>query len=78
MENEILKYKDLYLNALEHYRQWNEAEFLERIRNAGNCPLQRGGNNTLHLLNCVGNYARSKVNGSRGANEKILNVITHE
>lgn len=35
MENEILKYKDLYLNALEHYRQWNEAEFLDRIRNAG-------------------------------------------
>lgn len=25
--------KELYRNALEHYRQWNEAEMRERMRN---------------------------------------------
>ncbi len=27
--------KDLYRGAFEQYRQWNEAELRERIRNAG-------------------------------------------
>ena len=27
--------KELYRTALEHYRQWNEAELLDRLRNAG-------------------------------------------
>jgi hypothetical protein len=27
--------KELYRTALEYYRQWNEAELLDRLRNAG-------------------------------------------
>jgi hypothetical protein len=27
--------KELYLNTYENYRQWNEAELVERIRNFG-------------------------------------------
>jgi hypothetical protein len=27
--------KKLYQEAYEHYRQWNEAEFINRVRNAG-------------------------------------------
>jgi len=32
--------KELYRQAFEYYRQWNEAELSERVRNAGRLSTQ--------------------------------------
>ena len=34
--------KENYKKALEYYRQWNEAELKERIRNAGKMTPEQG------------------------------------
>lgn len=33
--------KELYRHAYQLYRQWNEAELMERVKNAGNRPPQQ-------------------------------------
>lgn len=32
--------KELYRQAYEHYRQWNEAELIDRVQNAGRLSPQ--------------------------------------
>ncbi len=34
--------RELYRQAYERYRQWNEAELAERVRNAGKLTPQQG------------------------------------
>lgn len=34
--------KELYRKAFEYYRQWNEAELLDRIRNPGRITPEEG------------------------------------
>ena len=43
--------KDLYREAFEQYRQWNEAELRERIRNAGQRTPQQSWEAYLSLWN---------------------------
>jgi len=33
--------KEIYRKAYESYRQWNEAELIARVRNAGKTPWQK-------------------------------------
>jgi uncharacterized membrane protein len=34
-ESALADYKQVWIQALEAYRQWNEAVFVDRVRNAG-------------------------------------------
>jgi hypothetical protein len=43
--------KDLYRKAFDQYRQWNEIELRERIRNAGQRTPQQGWEAYLSLWN---------------------------
>ncbi len=39
---ELVEHKQTWLQALESYRQWNEAVFADRVRNAGQrTPLEK-------------------------------------
>jgi hypothetical protein len=41
--------KELYRQAYEYYRQWNEAEKIERARNAGKLTPQQGWEQYVEL-----------------------------
>ncbi len=41
--------KELYRQAREYYRQWNEAELRERVRNAGQRPSQESWQQYISL-----------------------------
>ena len=42
--------KKLYREALEHYRQWNEAELIDSIRNAGQLRPEEGWQRYVALV----------------------------
>jgi hypothetical protein len=42
--------KDLYRQAYEQYRQWNEAELAERVRNAGKLSPQEAWRQYVALV----------------------------